>query len=257
MACELRRPRSEGVTTRCQLTHGDNRRMILSCYAPGPSSGVLKMRLCPRCVNPTPVLKGQSYCLAHKREVKKKSMKLHQEEMCSKCKQRKRATGHVWCQWCKEGEPNKCVCGKEHWGELDICMECANAVSRASKILARQQERELRQKVKDDVWRKWSVRIIKKLGGERNRWSGCEWKTWAQRRQQRLGRRHDSIKFLGKLSDGFSRKRPWRSLCKMFVSRLESLKKRTGWFQWACGKSNRLLTRVRRGRLPRQKKSMT
>lgn len=213
-------------------------------------------RLCPRCEAPTPALHGQSYCQKHKNEVKRKSAAKHQSEPCSKCQKRPRSKGGVWCSPCSTGkQPKICRCGSEHFRPAEICLACERsdrATAAARRIAEMGAYREQERSVKASEWWPWAARQKSKLN--KNRWLGKdEWLRWSQGKASRLGLRRDSVRIIPVSYIG--RKRPWVTLSKQMASKLRSASKSRAdvWYLWACGKSSRLLNRIRRGRQPRKK----
>lgn len=216
-------------------------------------------RLCPRCDTPTPVLKGQSYCYHHKKEIKRKSTALHQSDPCSKCKKRSRQTGSVWCRACQDGPPKVCACGKEHYGSEDKCIQCGNA-DKADLAAARLAEmgeyRRQESSFKSSEWYQWADSQIRYLS--RDRWVQKRrggWAHWSYLKANGLGANRYEVQGRGKISDSFSRRNPWKSFSGKAASRMrQELKvKSDKWYQWACGKSQQILNRARRGQLRREK----
>src|SRR5690606_12715795 len=97
-------------------------------------SDAMKIRLCPHCETPTPVMAGQSYCYEHKKEVKRRSVAKNQHRPCSKCGEKPRQSGSVWCTPClslcierNQHRPcSKCGVGgrREGYSRCDGCLGC-------------------------------------------------------------------------------------------------------------------------------------
>lgn len=221
-----------------------------------------KSGLCVRCETPTPAMRGNSYCYAHKKAVKRKSMLRHCNDPCSKCGIRAKAVGHVWCKVCSVGLKACSGCDAVILASRQWCPRCARlndawwifgrVQSRAERLAARIDHILERNRQRTSPWYQWAQRRARRLHSKR--YYRGEWRQWARIRSLNVHRRAPpSQKVQGCSSDRYSRIMPWRSFARTAIRQIlqrQRFRDKGEWYAWGHDKFLRLnLRRRRTGRI--------